>query len=90
MFICYLDESGVIESSAQGTHFVLLGLALPATDWRICDDAISKLKIAFRLQGAEIHTGWMVRRYPEQDRINNLGTMSDKDRRRAVRLKFQP
>jgi hypothetical protein len=68
VFICYLDESGVVERGAQGTHFVLLGLALPATDWRTCDDAITKLKIASRLEGAELHAAWMARWYPEPER----------------------
>lgn len=85
MLICYLDESGVVERGAQGTHFILLGLALPATEWRNRDHAITKLKTVYRLRDAEIHTGWMVRRYPEQDRINGFDTLSDDDRRRAVR-----
>ncbi len=85
LFICYLDESGVVERGAQGTHFVLLGLALPATEWRICDHAIAKLKAAHRLASAEIHAGWMARRYPEQERINGLDALSDDNRRRAVR-----
>jgi len=32
VLICYLDESGVVERGAHGTHFILLGLALPATE----------------------------------------------------------
>jgi len=49
VLICYLDESGVMERDAQGTHFVLLGLALPATDWRTHDHTITQLKLAHRL-----------------------------------------
>jgi hypothetical protein len=82
--ICYLDESGVIERGAGTSHFVLLGLAIPAETWKAKDAAVSELKARHRLGTAEIHTGWMLRKYAEQERIPRFDKLSETQRRAAV------
>lgn len=72
MHICYLDESGVIERHAGTSHFVLLGLAIPAETWKQKDAEISAIKLRHRLGTSEIHTGWMVRKYEEQQGIQGF------------------
>lgn len=84
MRICYLDESGVPELTGGTSHFVLLGLAIPAETWRIKDAEISLIKQRFGLERAEVHTGWMARRYLEQERIPGFDELGIADRRAAV------
>ena len=84
MRICYLDESGVPELNARTSHFVLLGLSIPAEAWRVKDAEITLIKQRFGLERAEIHTGWMARRYLEQERIPNFEAMRITERRAAV------
>ena len=84
LHICYLDESGVIERNAGTTHFVLLGLAIPAETWKQKDADVSAIKLKRRLGTAEIHTGWMIRRFQEQEGIKGFEEMSETDRRAAV------
>ena len=79
MYFLYLDESG-----SNTTHFVLLGLAIPATSWRIKSTQIGQIKSLYQLSGKEIHTGWMLSRYIEQKRIPGFETLSYDDRREAV------
>lgn len=83
MYICYLDESGNIETAGTTAYFVLLGLAIPATTWRAKDAEIAAILDAHQLFG-EVHTAWMARRYPEQERIAGFAAMSSADRERAV------
>lgn len=84
MYICYLDESGVPQKNPGTTsHFVLLGLAIPATTWRQKDREIAEIFDKFNLYG-EMHTAWMARMYPEQERIPNFAALSPQDRRQAV------
>lgn len=85
MFLCYLDESGSPEPTGT-SHFVLLGLALPATSWKARDLEVVKLKQKHRLEGREVHTAWMIRKYPEQERISGFTALSDADRRAAVNV----
>ncbi|MDB4950258.1 MAG: hypothetical protein JWM27_2907 [Gemmatimonadetes bacterium] len=69
MYICYLDESGVPQKNAGTTpYFVLLGLAIPATSWKEKDAEIAEILNAHNFYG-EVHTAWMARMYPEQERI---------------------
>jgi hypothetical protein len=85
LYICYLDESGAVERTKTNTsHFVLLGLAIPAAAWRTKDARIASMLAAHRLSDSEIHTAWMARTYPEQERIAGFDRMSDADRRLAV------
>ena len=67
MYFLYLDESG-----SNTSHFVLLGLAIPATSWFEKSAQITKIKSQFNLRGKEIHSGWMMRRYLEQERIQDF------------------
>ena len=77
MYFLYLDESG-----SNTSHFILLGLAIPATSWKEKIDQIAPIKESYNLSGKEIHTGWMIRRYLEQKRISNFENL-DYDTRRA-------
>ena len=83
MYICYLDESGVPENAGT-THFILLGLAIQAETWREKDDAITQVKREHRLGTAELHAGWMARRFSEQERIPDFDRLGETDRRNAV------
>jgi len=72
MFLCYIDESGTPESPGNTSHFILAGLAIPIDKWKSCDMDISVIKKKYSLPEVEIHTGWMLREYPEQTKIINL------------------
>ena len=67
MYLCYIDESGVPEIGHGTSHFVLVGLSIEAWDWKRQDQAVTVVKNRFGLGNAEVHTGWMTRRYIEQD-----------------------
>jgi len=49
MYFLYLDESG-----STTTHFVLLGLAIPALSWRDKSTQVGMIKDAYQLSGKEI------------------------------------
>lgn len=78
-----MDESGVPEN-ANTSHFVLVGLAIPAADWKVLDSQIRSLKMSKGLADAEVHTAWMNRRFVEQERISDFENLSWRDRRVAV------
>ena len=84
MYICYLDESGTPEASANSSHFVLLGLAIPAEKWKNYDQQIVDIKIKYALQDSEIHTAWMLRDYPEQKLIPDFRSLAFNERRKAM------
>jgi hypothetical protein len=84
MYICYLDESGTIEAGSTGTHFVLLGLAIPDVTWKNKDRDISSIKSRYNLSNVEIHSGWMLRPYPEQKQLPNFDSLDYVARRRGV------
>jgi hypothetical protein len=84
MYICYLDESGVPQTNPGTTpYFVLLGLAIPAATWRQKDDEITHICNTRNFYG-ELHTAWMARRYPEQDRIPNFHALDPEERKKTV------
>ena len=83
MNILYIDESGVEELNAGTAHFVLLGLMIPADSWKPLDRALDKIKDRYELQGVEIHTAWMSRRYSEQESITDFSTLAPEARRAA-------
>lgn len=85
MHLCYLDESGVPEINQGTSHFVLLGLAIEASDWRRQDRAVSVIKRKYGLTDVEIHTGWMTRRYLEQEKIADFASLDWPARRAQVR-----
>lgn len=83
LYICYLDESGIVDLSAGTTHYVFVGLAIPIEAWQSKDAEVATVKAQYELQDVEIHTGWMTRRYLEQERISNFAGMSRIQRRQA-------
>src|SRR6059036_2972911 len=76
MYICYLDESGTREPQANTSHFVLLGLAVPADKWKAKDIEIVAVKAKYGLENAEVHTAWLARDYPEQATVPGFMNMS--------------
>lgn len=84
MRICYLDESGTPELTGGTTHFVLLGFSIQGETWKSKDEQLTLIKRRFGLVGAEIHSGWLSRRYLEQERILNFGALGVAERRAAV------
>lgn len=83
MHICYLDESGSYARQGTTPYFVLLGLSIPASTWKSKDADIAKLLDRHSVYG-EIHTAWMARKYPEQERVADFSKLSHTDRRVAV------
>ena len=69
---CYIDESGTPQIPGNTSHYVLVGISIPISKWKLCEQRIYKIKHKYDLVGSEIHTGWIVRKYLEQSRINNF------------------
>ena len=86
MYFCYLDESGTPELAGQTSHFVLIGLAIPAAAWHRKDQRINVIKKRYALQDVEIHTGYLARRFPEQEHIQRFGELDSIGRRAAVKV----
>ncbi len=84
MYICYLDESGTTDLTHGTSHYVLLGFAIHIETWQAKDRDVTHAKAQFDLQSAEIHTGWMTRRYLEQERIPGFEAMTREQRRQAT------
>src|SRR5437870_1731916 len=64
MYFCYLDESGTPQLAAQTSHFILLGLAIPAAAWHEKDRRVDVIKTRYGLKDVEVHTGYIARRLP--------------------------
>jgi hypothetical protein len=84
MYICYVDESGVEQIGANTSHFVYLGLAVPAETWKAKDQQISAVLADYNLLGEEVHAGWILRRYVDQERVADFEKMDGEARRKAV------
>lgn len=84
MYICYVDESGVEQIGFGTSHFVYLGLAVPAETWKTKDRQVSAILANYDLVGEEIHTGWILRRYTDQERIAGFDKLDGQARRKAV------
>ena len=69
MYLCYIDESGTSALPGNTSHFVLAGLSIPIWMWKSCEADIKRVKSKFGLADAEIHTGWIIRSYIEQNKI---------------------
>jgi hypothetical protein len=82
--ILYMDESGVEDLTAGTSHFILLGLAIPAAQWKSLDRAFSDIKSRYGLRDTEIHSAWMHRRYSEQESISGFGALDPPTRRSAA------
>lgn len=85
MHICYLDESGTVDRGDASGHFVLVGLAVPAANWKVKDAQIDEIKAKFGLADKEVHTAWMLRDYPEQAAVPDFAQLSPDERRRQAR-----
>jgi hypothetical protein len=84
MYLLYVDESGTPVIGEGPPHFLLLGLAVPVWLWSQYSQQITALKAKYRLENREIHAGWMVRRYVEQEKIPDFENLNDQDRIEAV------
>lgn len=84
VYFCYIDESGTPQVPGNTSHYVLCGISIPVKCWKKCDVAINKIKAKYSLSDCEIHTGWIVRSYLEQNKIPDFESMSYEDRRSEV------
>jgi hypothetical protein len=84
MRFCYLDESGVPELNGGTSHFVLLGMSVIGESWKSKDTEITNIKRRYGLEQEEIHSGWIARRYVEQEKIKDFESLSSDERRKAV------
>jgi len=84
MFICYLDESGTPQKGDQSANFIYAGLAIPISTWKEKDTQISAIKKRHALEGQEIHTAWILRKYVEQVKIDGFENLSHVDRATKV------
>jgi len=78
MRLCYIDESGTPDLPGNTSHYVLAGLSVPVWHWKDCDRDLEKLKARYSLQNGEIHTGWILRRYLEQSKIDNFKNIDER------------
>ena len=84
MYFCYIDESGTPQIPGNTSHYILCGLSIPIKKWKQCEKQIFQIKKKYNLSDAEIHTGWLLRSYLEQTRIDNFESLPIKDRKDAV------
>ncbi len=85
MYLCYIDESGGSSLNDNTSHFVLAGLCIPIWKWKYCENQISKIKRNYDLENAEIHSGWILRSYHEQQNIPDFDSHSRHQRKIEVR-----
>ncbi len=84
VFFCYIDESGTPEIPGNTSHYVLSGLSIPISYWKLCEHRISSVKKKYGLAESEIHTAWIVRKYLEQSKITGFDSMDFGQRRHEV------
>lgn len=84
MYFCYIDESGTPQIPGNSSHYVLCGLSIPISKWKICERQIHQIKRKYGLDNAEIHTGWILRTYLEQSRIHGFENLSYEERKAEV------
>jgi len=84
MYLCYVDESGTPDIPGNTSHFVLAGLSIPVWYWKKCDQDIAAIKARYDLEGAEIHTAWILRWYLEQDKVADFDSLDHLQRRYEV------
>jgi len=73
-----------VPEDACTTHFVLVGLAIPASSWKTLESQVRSHKAKYDVENDEVHTAWMARRYVEQERIPDFESLSRQNRRTAV------
>lgn len=84
VFFCYIDESGTPEIPGNTSHYVLAGLSIPISYWKLCESKISSIKNKYGLLDGEIHTAWIVRKYIEQSKVQGFDGMNHAQRRHEV------
>ena len=84
MYLCYLDESGTADIPGNTSQYVLAGLAIPVWNWRSCDESLVPILSKYGLQNEELHTAWILRAYPEQNKIPDFANLTYVERRQNV------
>ena len=84
MYLCYVDESGTSDRPGSTSHFILAGIVLPIWHWKQADDEIRRIKQRYGLANAEIHTGWILRKYSEQRQVDGFESLDHQRRRSQV------
>lgn len=84
VFFCYIDESGTPEIPGNTSHYVLSGLSIPISYWKLCESKIASIKRKYALPDGEIHTAWIVRKYIEQSKVQGFDGMNHAQRRHEV------
>ncbi|MXZ21300.1 MAG: DUF3800 domain-containing protein [Caldilineaceae bacterium SB0665_bin_25] len=84
MDLCYIDESGTPDVPGNTTHYVLAGLSIPDQFWRQHHTQLDRIKSNYRLDDAEIHVAWMMRKYFEQSAVSGFEQMTYERRRSEV------
>ncbi|MCJ7482108.1 MAG: DUF3800 domain-containing protein [Thermodesulfovibrionales bacterium] len=85
MYAIYVDESGNPDiKDYTSKHYIVAGVSTPLKSWKAKDKAIRDSLTKNRLDGIELHTAWMARIFPEQQRIPNFIALNDEDRRKSV------
>jgi Protein of unknown function (DUF3800) len=82
--LCYIDESGTSSIPGNTSHFVLAGISIPVLFWNDADRQISVVLKKYGLENDELHTGWIIRPYVEQNLIPNFDKLDWPSRRSAV------
>ena len=75
MYLCYIDESGTPQIPGNTSHYILAGITIPIGKWKSCEQDINRIKNTYKLTNAEIHTGWLLRNYTEQNKIRNFNSL---------------
>lgn len=84
MYLFYIDESGTPEVPGTTSHYVLAALSVPIYRWKVCEEEINQVKIKYGLQDAEIHTGWLIRNYSEQNKVTDFEKLPYTQRKSEV------
>lgn len=84
VYFCYIDESGTPKIPGNTSHYVLVGIAIPISKWKTCENKIHRIKKKYDLVGKEIHTAWILRKYLEQSRIKGFEELDNSARRYEV------
>ncbi|MGA3026104.1 MAG: DUF3800 domain-containing protein [Bryobacteraceae bacterium] len=84
MYLCYVDESGTPEVPGNTSHFVLAAISIPIWHWRDADYEVAAILRKYGLAEEELHTAWLLRKYPEQLRVTDFDSLAWAMRRSAV------
>ena len=87
MYLCYMDESGTPDLPGNTSHYVQAGLSIPDEYRSQHDVQIERVKRRYGLEDVEVHVGWVMERYLEQQLIPGFESMPSSKRRSEVRMK---